>query len=183
MCVRNTRAATPPHDEKLLARLHAGAARNTKTGCLEWQRMRHNGYGYMSHRGRSQRTHRLSWQAHFGPIPEGRLVCHACDNPACIAIEHLFLGTPKQNVEDMHRKGRHRAVAKVLNEPTVAEMKRRFLTGARVREVADIFGLSYATAYGVKIGEFWKRVPPSTGPLDVALLKEYAARRHWRHAG
>lgn len=164
----------PPLDAVLLARLIAGARRNAGTGCLEWQRMRHGGYGYMSYRGRSQRVHRLSYEAHFGPIPKGLLVCHACDNPCCLAIEHLFLGTPKQNVADMHRKGRARPVPRVLNEPMVAEMKRRFLMGASTREVADAFGLTYATAYGVKIGEFWKRVPPCTAPMDMVALKRHA---------
>jgi hypothetical protein len=164
------RPDTPPHDEALLARLATGARRNENTGCLEWRRMRHNGYGYMNYRGKSRRVHRLAYEAHFGPIPTGLLVCHACDNPCCLAIEHLFLGTPKQNVEDMHRKGRARPVGRVLCEPLVAEMKRRFLMGRSVREVADTFRLSYATAYGVKIGEFWKRVAPAAGAMDMAAL-------------
>ena len=84
---------------------------------------------------------------------------------------NIFLGTPKQNSDDMRRKGRARWAVPVLNEPTVAEMKRRFLLGESTRDVATELGLSYDTAYAVKTGETWKRVPPAGNPMDVARLK------------
>lgn len=66
-----------------------------------------NGYGKIKENGRMLGVHRLVWEHHNGPIPDGLLVCHHCDTPACSAIEHLFLGTHQDNTDDMIRKGRH----------------------------------------------------------------------------
>lgn len=51
-------------------------------------------------------AHRAMFEVHNGPIPPGMLVCHRCDNPACINPEHLFLGTNSDNLQDSKRKGR-----------------------------------------------------------------------------
>ena len=54
-----------------------------------------------------RRMHRVAWEAHNAePIPEGMIVRHTCDNPACINPEHLVLGTHKQNTADMIERGR-----------------------------------------------------------------------------
>ena len=51
-------------------------------------------------------VHREVWAAANGPIPAGGVIMHTCDNPGCINIEHLRLGTPGQNSRDMAVKGR-----------------------------------------------------------------------------
>lgn len=82
---------------------------NELTGCWEWRGMRnHDGYGQVWVRAlqRNVGAHRISFEQHKGPIPEGLLICHTCDNPPCINPDHLFAGTHKDNTADMMRKGR-----------------------------------------------------------------------------
>jgi hypothetical protein len=50
--------------------------------------------------------HRYSWELHFGPVPDGLMVLHACDTPACVHPGHLMVGTTQANTIDAQRKGR-----------------------------------------------------------------------------
>ena len=65
-----------------------------------------DGYGVI-HDGKNRGAHRVSWQIHHGPIPNGMCVLHHCDNPPCVRPEHLFLGTKRDNALDSINKGRH----------------------------------------------------------------------------
>lgn len=78
--------------------------------CWAWTADRnHKGYGRLQLGGNVvELAHRYSWALHVGPIPEGMLVCHHCDNPVCVRPEHLFVGTAKDNTADMIAKGRQK---------------------------------------------------------------------------
>lgn len=70
---------------------------------LTWSQGR---YGMEKFEGRCMGAHRAAWIRANGPIPDGLLVCHKCDNGLCVNLDHLFLGTPSDNMQDCIRKGR-----------------------------------------------------------------------------
>lgn len=77
--------------------------------CWEWTAHKTKyGYGMISMglKYRPIQANRAAWILHNGAIPEGKYVCHACDNPGCVNPKHLWLGDPSDNVHDMIAKGR-----------------------------------------------------------------------------
>lgn len=77
--------------------------------CIEWLGPPTNsGYGQLTVDKRHWMAHRYAWTQVNGPIPEGMIVMHTCDNKLCVNPEHLRLGTHHDNMADMVAKGRHR---------------------------------------------------------------------------
>lgn len=77
------------------------------SGCWLWTASTSTGgYGQIRVGGKKRGTHRVAYETWVGSIPEGLCVCHKCDVRDCINPEHLFLGTYKDNVRDMMKKGR-----------------------------------------------------------------------------
>lgn len=95
----------------LWERIIEKAVRNEDSGCLEWMGARAGvGYGYFTIRKPEKKNiyvHRAVYSAFFGDIPEGMVIMHSCDNPACCEIKHLSLGTKSDNALDMVAKDRH----------------------------------------------------------------------------
>ena len=76
-------------------------------GCWFWCGTKlKSGYGHLSIQGKLVRAHRFSWFLHYGVHPGENVVMHTCDTPLCVNPHHLRLGSQKENLQDMSRKGR-----------------------------------------------------------------------------
>lgn len=81
--------------------------------CLEWTAARSDGsYGRFNLGYTWYAAHRFSYYLATGKDPAKLRVCHSCDNPCCVNIDHLFLGTMSDNNKDCVRKKRHKFVQK-----------------------------------------------------------------------
>ena len=156
-------SATRPEHERFWEKVKRGP------GCWEWQgHRRPRGYGLFARSrqgGRKQiiwDAHRFAWMIERGPIPLGMLVCHHCDNPACVRPDHLFLGTNRDNKLDSVSKGRHRwcngeknGRAK-LTASDVAMIRRRLTAGEKQADIADAFGVSQTTVSLLHRRKTWR---------------------------
>ncbi len=106
--------------------------------CREWPGP-FAGKGYGQFKGAY--VHRRAYAEAHGPIPDGLLVCHHCDNPPCYNPEHLFLGTHSDNSKDAVSKGRMRA------PPAVGEDN-----GRAVLRKKDVREILLAAAMAVRPG-------------------------------
>jgi hypothetical protein len=78
------------------------------SGCYEWAGgISQKGYGVFYVGSKMYAAHRYAYTLWAGPIDEGLLVCHKCDNRKCLNIKHLFLGTVQDNNKDRDIKGRN----------------------------------------------------------------------------
>ena len=102
--------ARPKDSRNLLTRLLDNIHVDEVTDCWVWMGAKNNiGYGMMRDENKMRTTHRVSYEEHTGSkIPTGMCVCHKCDNTLCVNPSHLWLGTRKQNAQDMISKNRHK---------------------------------------------------------------------------
>lgn len=154
--------------------------------CIEtdWPRDR-KGYGLRYLAGANRRAHRWAWELEHGEISAGMLVCHTCDNPPCVNVEHLFLGTPADNMRDRDAKGRaavgerngsahRRGVPRngrsapkpgslngraKLNEADVYFIRNRRAEGEPYTDIARDYGVDPTTIRRICLRLRWPHVP------------------------
>lgn len=122
------------------------------------------GHGQIRWRGRNTLTHRLVWTLLRGPIPEGAICCHHCDNPPCVNPDHLFLGTNAGNAGDMVRKGRSAKGERIshakLSASDVQAIRSRYAAGdCTQRQIAADYGVTHSVIGLIARGETWRHIP------------------------
>ena len=155
------------HTDKLFDLIRNGKF-NDKN-CFEWTGAKDkDGYGYATYyregKKESWRAHRLIYFLLKGHIPEGICVCHACDNPMCFNVNHLFLGTLTDNNQDRARKERshdrrgQRCPTAKLYDKDVLLMRKMYDEGTPVGEIAKIFNIHQSHATKVCRRQRWKHI-------------------------
>ena len=96
---------------------------------------------------------RMMWLIVSGPIPEDKEVCHSCDNPACVNPGHLWLGTHKENMQDMVNKGRANKRGLKGTEAPWAKLTEAQVIAIRGSSESN---KALATKYGVTAALIWR---------------------------
>lgn len=127
-------------------------------GCWWWTKaLLSTGYGLASSNGKKVSAHRLSYETFKGPIPEGLVVRHTCDNRACCNPEHLVTGTHKNNMQDAVERrriasGESQGLSK-LNWEAVQVIRG---TDRTSKDLAETYGVSTVTINRVRRNITWQ---------------------------
>ena len=136
-------------------------------GCWIWTGSTSDyGHGEVRIDKKLVRAHRVVWEWLIGPIPDGMCVLHSCDNPPCVNPDHLFVGTKKDNTQDMMQKGRnryapHRGEAHgnaVLMQSQVDEIRGLYATGRYTQvQIAAMYGTTQSHVSQITRRAQWKQ--------------------------
>lgn len=154
-----------PWEDRFWAKVSKPADGN---GCWEWTAVLNEaGYGVFGVPGGIDRAHRISWRLKFGAIDAGMFICHKCDNRKCVNPDHLFQGSPRDNVLDMRSKGRMVAPPTMRGESNcrnrfsvedVVQMRSEYRAGASIREICGRVGAWYNTVKRIVLHESWAHI-------------------------
>lgn len=141
--------------------------------CWNWTGAGLKGYGRFSYKGEAHYATRVVWEWVYGPITDGLHVLHTCHNPACVRVDHLYLGTPADNAKDRLKDGTqvsHEAgysywakgeahPRSKLTEDQVREIRRLWAEGGiKKMDLVRKFGMSHYAIRQVLNGHHWGHV-------------------------
>ncbi len=137
--------------------------------CWEWSGHKAHGYGHFKIGSRTKKnirmikSHRFSYELNIGPIPNGKMVCHKCDNRSCVRPDHLFIGTASDNMKDMIKKNRGNkakgalAGQAKLSEGEVLKIRELYISFSQ-RDLARKYKVSKNTIAQIVNSITWKHI-------------------------
>lgn len=139
----------------------------SEDACWTWAGITNsNGYGRFSLKDNHRLAHRVAYELFVGPIPDGKNVCHSCDNRLCVNPHHLWLGSQSENLQDAVAKGRmvhpntrgERNGNGKLKQADVDLIRAMFAGGQKKYRIAERFGVSPTTIADIIGGKTWRKV-------------------------
>ena len=155
-------------------RFWSRVARGKRSACWLWRgATRGRGYGRVSWGRRTRSAHRVAYELTHGPIPDGKLVCHRCDNPPCCNPAHLYLDTHAGNTADTWARKRGRSGAQVhperlrrgerhpnakLTADAVLAIRAQHAVGRATSHLAATYGVSTDAIRAIVSRRLWRHV-------------------------
>lgn len=150
--------------DRLRKSLERNVIKKSDNECWGWKIQEERGYGQAKFMGKHISASKASYIVYKGEIPEGMFVCHSCDVRECINPLHLWLGTPKDNQQDMIKKGRNRNSKgsdhgqSKLTEEQVIDIRKRLLNGESGISITKLFNISSVLVSMIKKNKRWKHI-------------------------
>lgn len=124
--------------------------------CIPFLGAKHRqGYGMVNRKDSKEKyAHRYTYEKAHGEIPAGLVVMHSCDNPSCVNLEHLSLGTQQDNIKDRDKKGRTAvgsANARTKMTPSMITYAKESVLSSR--KVAEELGVSHTAVLDARKGK------------------------------
>lgn len=136
----------------------------TQGACVVWTGGKDkDGYGKFmvgpAGRQKTMRPHRWLYTLVVGVLGS-RYLLHSCDQPACVALQHLSPGTQRQNVADCIAKGRKGKGSAKVSVRDVASIKYLHAHGVSLTALAEQFDLTKSGVFAITSGRNWSNVQP-----------------------
>ncbi|WP_320537698.1 HNH endonuclease [Pseudarthrobacter sp. IC2-21] len=178
-----TRQATKTVEERFWEK-----TRREPGGCLTWTAYRTaDGYGQFSFNGRRIGAHRAAWMIFTGEeLTSHQCILHNCDNPPCVEITHLRVGTSAENTAEKIARGRsfyiggERHGAARIPEETIVRIRLMLAEGMTHERIAAEVGCSRTHITNIKNGKTRREPSPEPTKLMISRALQRAKTQSFR---